>query len=208
VTLPRLHVVTGDAVLGRPGFLGQARSLLETHGPLLALHLRGHGTTGAILLGLAEPLAGAARGAGALLLINDRVDVALAVGCGAQLGRRSIPVVEARALLGRGPSIGYSAHAADEAASAIADGADFVLVGTIWPSRSHPGGGTAGPELVAAVAAATAAPVLAIGGVTPERTGEVLEAGGHGVAVLSGVWDAADPLIAAGEYLEAMRVGR
>lgn len=208
MTLPRLHVVTDDDVLGRPDFMERARALLRARGPSLAFHLRGHGATGATLFRLTDSLAGVARETGSLLVVNDRVDVALAAGCGAQLGRRSIPVATARSLLGPEPAIGYSAHDAGQAAAAIGDGADFVLVGTIWPSPSHPGGEAAGAGLVAAVAAALAAPVIAIGGVTPPRAHEAMEAGAHGVAVVSGVWDASDPSAAAAQYLESMEAGR
>jgi thiamine-phosphate diphosphorylase len=204
VTLPRLHVVTDDAVLGRPGFVDRARSMIAAHGPALAFHIRGHGTPCAEVHRLAETLAAPAAEAGALLLVNDRVDVALAAGCGVQIGRRSIPVVGARALLGPEPVIGYSAHDAAEAVGATADGADFVFLGTIWPSRSHPAGGAAGVALVRAVAVGSAVPVVAIGGVTPPRAREALDAGAHGVAVLSGVWDGPDPVAAMREYLEWM----
>jgi thiamine-phosphate diphosphorylase len=206
VRLPRLHVITDDAVLGRPGFLHGARSLMTAHGSAIAVHLRGHRTSGAEIFGLADALVGMAAETGALLLANDRVDVALAAGCGAQLGRRSVPVDRARELLGPEPVMGYSAHDGAAAIAAMAAGADFVLLGTIWPSPSHPGAETAGAELVRAVAAATAAPVIAIGGVTPERGAEALEAGAHGVAVLSGAWGARDPVAATAEYLEWMGV--
>jgi thiamine-phosphate pyrophosphorylase len=207
VSLPRLHLVTDDGVLRRPGFGVLAGGLLADLGPAMALHLRGHRTAGGDMYRLAEPLARQAADAGALLLVNDRVDVALAVGCGAQVGRRSIPPARARKVLGPGAVIGYSAHGEAEALEAVADGADFLLLGTIWPSPSHPGGEAAGTGLVRAVAATTAAAVVAIGGVTPARVEEALEAGAHGVAVLSGVWDAPDPVAAAMAYLEATGAG-
>jgi thiamine-phosphate pyrophosphorylase len=204
VTVPRLHLVTDDRVLAAPGFDERATALLEAHGPALALHLRGHGTRGRELFALAAALAGRAATTGSVLLVNDRVDVALAAGCGAQVGRRSIPVPCARTLLGAGAVLGYSAHGSREARAAVDDGADVILLGTIWPTPSHSGVSGAGLELVAEVAASLAAPVIAIGGVTPARAREAVEAGAHGVAVLGGVWDAAEPVSAAARYLEYM----
>jgi thiamine-phosphate pyrophosphorylase len=204
VTLPRLHAVTSDEVLAEPGFQDRARALLEAHGPALALHLRGHATSGDILYRLAQALTGAARDTGAHVLVNDRVDVAMAAGCGAHLGRRSIPLAAARALLGADAVLGYSAHGASEARSAMDAGADFVLLGAVWATESHPGEPGAGVGLIADAVAATAAPVVAIGGVTPARAGEAMAAGAYGVGVIRGVWASSDPVSAAGSYLESM----
>lgn len=199
---PRLHVVSDDAVLAAPGFLGRARRLLGAHGGALALHVRGHGRSGAELFGLADALGGAGAAA---LLVNDRVDVALAAGAdGVQLGRRSLPVSAARELLGDGALVGYSAHEPEEAAEQARAGADFVHFGTVYPSASHPERSASGIEALAEAAAGADVPVLAIGGVTPERAAEVLDAGASGVAVLSGVWHAQDPVRAAGRYLVAL----
>ncbi len=206
--LPRLHVVTNDDVLGRPDFTGRARALLRAHGAGVALHLRSAGMPVRKLFDLARTLSAEAAAAGGRVLVNDRVDVALAVDpCGVQLGARSLPVQAARGLLGTAVPIGYSAHDAAEAASALGSGADFVLLGTVWATASHPGRPGAGTELVREAARLAAGPVVAIGGVTPERTVEAVEAGAYGVAVIRGVWSAADPVASAGAYLEAMEVG-
>jgi thiamine-phosphate diphosphorylase len=217
VHIPRLHLVTNDTVIAAAGFVDRATAVLDAFGTAVALHLRGHASTGAALYRLAEPLARAAAAAGALMVVNDRLDVALAAGCGVQLGRRSIPAPTARRLLGPGAVVGYSAHEAGEAASMAGTGVDLVVLGTIWPSASHPGEPAAGTSLISAAAAAMAAtasteavavPIVAIGGVTPERARAAMTAGAHGVAVLSGVWGAGDAVTAALGYLEAMGVSR
>jgi thiamine-phosphate diphosphorylase len=207
MTIPRLHLATHDDVLAMPDFLDRATALMEAHGAGVAVHLRGHRTGGGALFRLAAALEATGRACGTPLLVNDRVDVALAVGCGAQLGRRSIPVEAARTLLGPEAVLGYSAHTADEAVAAVQAGADFIVLGTIWPTASHPGEPGAGTELVWETAARVAAPVIAIGGVTPDRAGAALEAGAHGVAVLSGVWSQPDGVAAAARYLSVMGVG-
>jgi thiamine-phosphate diphosphorylase len=208
--LARLHLVTDDAVLRATDFRARAQAVLAAHGPAIALHVRAHGLPAAELLAIAEELAFAGDAAGAEILVNDRVDVALAAGAdGVQLGRRSLPVAAARDVLGADAWIGYSSHGADETAQAAADGADFIVIGTVYESASHPGREPAGPGLVRAAVAAvapTGVPILAIGGVTPERVGELLEAGAYGVAVLGGVWHTADPVAAVGRYLAALGV--
>ncbi len=207
MTLPRLHVVTHDGVLASDRFLDRARSLMAAHGARLALHLRGPTGPVGLLLSAAEALAGPAEQSGSLLVVNDRPDVALAAGVPAvQLGHRSIPVQAARSLMGEEAVIGYSAHGAPEAASAAASGADFVIVGSIWPTPSHPDREGAGLDRIRGTVAATRVPVVAIGGVTPDRVGQALSAGAWGVAVIRGVWDAPDPVAAAGGYLESMGV--
>ncbi len=215
---PRLHLVTDDAVLARAGFVDLAEALLTAGGPALALHLRGPATPGGPLLALAYKLRTIAWAAGALLVVNDRVDVALAAGAdGAHLGGRSLPAHDARRLLGPGRRMGVSVHTVAEGAEAVAEGADWIFAGTIWETASHPGRAGQGPGFVAAVARAVAGaaaasaayetpggvPILAIGGVTPERVPEALAAGAGGVAVIRGIWDAADPPGALLRYLHA-----
>jgi len=208
VKLPRLHLVTSDEVLGRAGFVDAAARVIEACGPATAVHLRGHGLAGGALYALAERLLPVAARAGAVVLVNDRVDVAMACGAaGVQLGRRSIPVAEARRLLGPEALIGYSAHSAAEVLDAERAGANFVLLGTIFPTTSHPGEPGAGPDLVRATVQGARVPIVAIGGITPERAGAVLEAGAYGVAVLGGVWNAADPAEAARRYLAVFEEG-
>ncbi len=212
-TVPWLHAIAADEVLDRRGFLEDARALLEWGGPEVALHLRAHGRPGGALFALARRLAPAAQAAGALVVVNDRLDVALAAELNAvQLGARSLPLAVARALVPAGPRgvlVGYSAHAADEAVSAAEAGADWVLLGTIYPTASHPGRPGAGPGLVAVTAQALGAvgrtcPVIAIGGITPERVPEVVAAGAYGVAVLRGIWSAPVPFRAAVAFRAAL----
>jgi thiazole tautomerase (transcriptional regulator TenI) len=203
--LPALHVVTTGELLERPDFATAAPALVRALGPALALHLRGPGTPGRRLLELAQTLAGECRDAGALLVVNDRLDVALAAGAGGvQLGRRSLPAGAVRPLLG-GLRLGVSAHSAAEVEAAAEAGADFALLGTIYATPSHPGVKGAGPERVRECAGML--PLVAIGGVTPDRVGELLAAGAHGVAVVRGVWGAEDPVAAAGEYARALAAG-
>lgn len=198
--IPRLHVVTDDRVLARPDLVARAVALMEAGGSRLAFHVRGPHATGAAVHALARALAPAAGAAGAVLQVNDRVDVALAVGAGAHLGRRSLPPSDARRLLGPGARIGQSVR---EGASVDAE-ADYLFLGNVFPTPSHPGRAGVGPEGLADLVRTAGVPVLAIGGVTPARVGDVLAVGAHGVAVLGGVWSDPDPVAAVAAYLDAL----
>jgi thiazole tautomerase (transcriptional regulator TenI) len=125
-----------------------------------------------------------------------------------QLGRRSIAIEHARRLLRPGTRIGASVHSVGEAFRAADDGADFVLLGTIYASASHPeqaGAEQGGVSRVTEVTSRIRLPVIAIGGITPSRVGEVMAAGAWGAAVLGGVWRAANPVAAVDAYIDAVR---
>lgn len=138
--VPRLHLVTDARVVAADRFLDDARELLEVGAARVALHLRAPAASGRRLHQLADALASTSRQSGALLMVNDRVDVAMAVQAGGvQLGRGGLPIADVRRLMGEGPLLGRSVHSASAAAAAFAEGADFVLAGTLFPSASHPG---------------------------------------------------------------------
>ena len=205
LTLPELHLVTSDAVLARSGFIDTAAALLHGGGTRLAVHVRGPATAGRQLWAASLALGGAAHAAGGRVVVNDRLDVALAAGAwGLQLGGRSVPGRRVRQLAGPTLRIGRSVHTVEEVVEAAADGSDYVLLGTIWASPSHPSMAPAGTGLVRAATRVADVPVIAIGGVTPERVAEVVLAGAKGVAVLSAVWNVRQPLDALRRFLDAL----
>ncbi len=201
--VPRLHVVTDDDTLARGGWTDVARSVLETGGSSVALHVRGPHTTGRVVFDLANALVETARRVGAWLVVNDRADVALAVGADAvHLGHRSLPAREARAGVLPSARIGVSCRSADDVLRARADGADYAFVGTVFTSPSHADGPLLGVRGFEDITTGQAGfPVLAIGGVSVDGTGAMMAAGAHGVAVMRGVWDAPDPPAASARYL-------
>ncbi len=148
------------------------------------------------------------------LLINDRVDVALAINAdGMHLRTDSIYVRDARELLGPSRLIGVSTHTADEVADAAREGADFVVFGPVYPPLSKPASGVAGgaQALSAACHAASGMPVFALGGITPARIGDLAGAGAlferarpSGVAVIGSVFAADNPAAATCDLLEAL----
>ncbi|HWZ58045.1 MAG TPA: thiamine phosphate synthase [Gemmatimonadaceae bacterium] len=204
--VPILHVVTNDRVAGDPRFLSRASAVLEAMGNRGALHLRGHAVSGGRLYTLALALAPLAAASGAWLVVNDRVDVALATGVRrVQLTARSLTTAHVHALPGEW-HIGLSVHEPAEAAAAEMAGASWVIAGNVFATPSHAGAG-GGLPFVRAVAAATRLPVIAIGGIRPDAVAGLRHAGAAGVAVIRGVWDAGDAVGASTAYLTAYDAG-
>ncbi len=206
LAVPRLHAVTNDELLADPRFPELARSVLAAGGPGLALHLRAARLSGRDLWERAASLASEARARGAVLLVNDRVDVALGLeGVGAHLGGRSLPPAAARRLLGPGRLLGVSVHDGSAASAAAREGANHLFVGTVFATASHPGRTGIGVEGFRRIRErAPGVPALAIGGVLPEHARALLDAGAHGVAAIGGIWRRDDPARAVAEYLEAL----
>jgi len=170
--------------------------------------LREKDLPGGPLFSLARNLDPICAEAGAPLLINDRLDVALALErAGVHLGRGSVPVAEARRLLGDARLVGYSAHEADEAYAALAAGADYVTLSPIFPSVSKPGLEPRGIELIDAALAAgvPAERLVALGGVTADTVGCLAARGLGGAAVLGAVVEAEAPGRVARILAEAWR---
>jgi thiamine-phosphate pyrophosphorylase len=168
-------------------------------GGIRAVQLRERDLSTHELLALAERLRALTQRYAAALLINDRVDVALACAAdGVHLPADSFAVADARALLGAQRLIGVSTHAPAEVA-----GADFVVVGPIYDTPSKRSfGAPLGLSALAAARAATKLPLLAIGGIDASRVAEVRAAGADGVAVIRAVLGAEDPANAAAALLK------
>jgi len=171
-----------------------------------AVQLREKDLSGRDLFLLAERLRSLTDRYGALLLVNDRVDVALAAGAdGVHLGVASIPPGEARRLLGAERLVGVSAHSLREVAEAEAGSADYATFGPVWATPSKaPWGEPVGVPALAAACRATSIPLFALGGVTPPRAAEALAAGARGVALISSILAAPDPARAAREMIRSI----
>ncbi len=134
-------------------------------------------------------------GGGVVLLVNGGPQAALATGSGLHLRERDMAPDAARAILGPGVAIGRSVHTPEGAAAAT--GADYVLAGHVYPSPSKPGLPPLGPAGLSRIVAVAPCPVIAIGGITPDRVAEVMQAGARGVAVIGAIVEARDPRAAA-----------
>lgn len=196
--LPVLHAITDERIARRADLDAVARALAEGGGGDLAIHARGRALTGLEHYDLAFRLSVLP----SHLFVNDRLDVALAVpSAGVQLGRGSLPVSAARALEHRW-WIGKSVHDLAEAQTAKAEGADYLVAGPVYATATHPDHPPLGLEPLRQIAGLEL-PVIAIGGVTPERVRALRAAGAYGVAAIRAFWDAAEPGAAARTMLEA-----
>ncbi|MGW2812882.1 thiamine phosphate synthase [Streptomyces sp. NPDC001415] len=152
--------------------------------------------------------ADACRRHGKLLAVNDRADVAHAIGAGVlHLGQGDLPVPAARAILGDEVLIGRSTHADTEAAAAAAEpGVDYFCTGPCWPTPTKPGRYAPGLDLVRYTASLrTDRPWFAIGGIDAGNLDEVLDAGADRVVVVRAITEAADPAAATADLAKRVR---
>ena len=147
---------------------------------------------------------------GALLIVNDRVDVALAIDAdGAHVGQDDMPAARARQLLGPQRILGVSAASIQEAEEAVASGADYLGVGPIFPSLGKADAGEpTGVELLTLLAQRYTVPLVAIGGISAENATDVIRAGAEGVAVITSVVNAEDITAAARQLRQAVDTAR
>lgn len=198
--VPRLHVVTGTRPGGRD-LSGVLDATLEAGAP--CVQLRAKQGPDRDLLALAREVVARCHAAGAICIVNDRVDLALASDAdGVHLGADDLPVAAARALAGDRLLVGGTARDPSTARRLVAEGADYLGVGPVYATTTKddlpPPFGPAG---LAPVAAAVDVPVIAISGITADRVPEVLAAGAHGVAVVGAVAGAPDPAAATRDLL-------
>lgn len=139
------------------------------------------------------------------VVLNDRMDAALAASAeGVQLTGNSLTPAQARAIAPKGMVIGCSVHSDDEAAEASLQGADYLIFGHVYPTRSKPGVSPRGIAALRQTVDAASVPVIAIGGIKPHNVDEVLSTGAAGVAVLSSVLLHPDPAGQVYAYREAL----
>ena len=140
----------------------------------------------------------------AILLVNSDVDAAVACQAdGVHLKERGVPARDVRLRAGD-MLIGRSVHSVESALRAVEDGADYLIAGTVYESKSHPGVEASGIALLGAICESVDVPVIAIGGVTPERVAECVAAGAAGVAVRSPLLETHDVAGLAAEYRHAL----
>lgn len=201
-----LMVITDSTVPMGP----MAAALSALSGGATAVQIRWKNASTRQLLELARELREPTRRAGAILIINDRLDVALAADAdGVHLGDDDLPLTEARAIVRDGFLIGRSVDSAEEAAAAVRDGADYVGLGPIHSTATK---GDTGPVVgldgISAVRARVSLPIVAIGGLGPTTAAAAIGAGADGIAVVSSVMRAADPQSATAALMVEVARGR
>lgn len=149
-------------------------------------------------------------GTGVPLIINDRIDVALAVGAdGVHLGQTDMHIADARRLTGPDMLIGISAECVADAIRAQAEGADYVGISPVFATPTKTDTAPAlGREGVAAIRAAVSLPLVGIGGIGPDNAAEVIRAGCDGIAVVSAIVSAPDPREAASRLRTIIRAAK
>jgi thiamine-phosphate pyrophosphorylase len=161
------------------------------------------------LLPLARRLRDRCRTAGVTFIVNDRVDVAVAVEAdGVHVGQDDLPAGLARPLLRAGMVLGVSTHDIEQARAARDDGADYVAVGSMFPTATKPDFQLVGPALIRKLRGEIRVPLVGIGGITHDNVADVVRAGADGVAVISAVCAAPDPAAATRRFLELIRNAR
>jgi thiamine-phosphate pyrophosphorylase len=201
----RLHVIT-DVVLQTRYSHGELAALAIEGGADVIQYREKSPLVTRELMAAAREVAAACAAGGALCIIDDRVDVAAAVGAEAiHLGRNDLPVEVARRLLGASAIIGGTANSFAEAESVWATPIDYLGVGPVFgtASKANPAP-VLGLDHLRTIAAACPVPVIAIGNIAPETVADVMDAGAYGVAVLSRVTCADNPAAAAREFAAAM----
>ncbi|GEA17407.1 thiamine phosphate synthase [Moorella sp. E306M] len=200
MTLAWLYVITSRRLAG-------ARSLVDLAAKLEGvdyLQLREKDLTGRELYHLALDIKQVLP-PGTRLLINDRLDVALAAGAdGVHLGENSLPPAVARRLLGPEKIMGVSVHSVTAAREAEKAGADYLLFGHIFPTASKEGIPPRGVGSLREVVASVGIPIIALGGINTANARQCLAAGARGVAVMSAVMAAPDPARAVAELKQTL----
>ncbi|MDH5256055.1 MAG: thiamine phosphate synthase [Gammaproteobacteria bacterium] len=198
--LPRLFAVTDHAVR-RKHHLGATAAALASVGPAVALLARDPEASGSELTEFAAALLHHVRPYEAALFVTGRADVAAGLGAhGLHLGATDLTPRDARILLPHA-WIGRSVHTAVEGATAVEEGADFLVAGTVYTTASHPGRPAAGLGLIETLAS-LGRPVIAFGGITQENVWAVKHAGAYGVAAIQALWHASRPAQTALQMLE------
>ena len=202
-----MTVIT-DEVLARPRALSDVvREALAAGAPTIQLRLKS--ASARELLEAAQALMPIVRSAGALFIVNDRLDAALAAGAdGVHLGPDDLPVKEVRRVADARSGVadtfivGYSTDTTDEAAQAEAEGADYLGVGAVYATANKSDAGDViGLKGLRCVVGAVSIPVVAIGGITPERAPAVAKTGVCGSATIGAVMSATEPAEAVRELL-------
>jgi thiamine-phosphate pyrophosphorylase len=168
-----------------------ARMLLEAGARIMQLRLKEAGSRD--FLATAREIAGLCRSHGAMLIVNDRADIArLADAAGVHVGQDDLPLADARAIMGTGSIVGVSTHSVEQARAAAVGGADYIGFGAIYTGGLKNVAKAQGLERLRAVRAAVSLPIVAIGGITETTMPEVLAAGADAAAIITDVVRASD----------------
>lgn len=198
--LPRLFAFTDETIRTSRRTAAGAAAIASLGAPV-ALVARDHSATGAELADFTAALHVITRPSGASLVVSSRPDIAASLGAqGVQLRETDLAPSDARKVFAVG-WIGRSVHSVDEARIAVDEGADYVVAGPVFETPTHPGMTPWGLSLIEKISR-FGLPVIAIGGMTPDRVQQVFENGAWGIAAISALWKTLKPAEAAAHLLE------
>jgi thiamine-phosphate pyrophosphorylase len=203
LALPPLYVIL-DAALLPSDPIELTKKLLDAGARLF--QYRNKTSSSRELLHASQALCLTVRQRGGTFLVNDRADIAHLAGAnGVHLGQGDLSVSAARKIMGKDCLIGLSTHNVQQFKAAIESGVDYVAIGPIFPTRGKQNPDpVVGIDFIRTVRKLTAKPIVAIGGITLERTREVLDAGADSVAVISDILKAKNPADRARQYLQTI----
>ncbi len=192
-----VYLVTDPVLVGQRDLVQVVESVLKAG--VQVVQFRDKSAPTRILVAMARKLADLAKKQGAILIVNDRVDVAMVSGAhGVHLGQEDMEVADARRILGADAVIGVSVRTIQEAQRAVEAGADYVAASHVFPTGTKDiQDPPLGLEGVSALSKALDVPLVGIGGIGPENAADVVRAGADGVAVVSAILAARDPVAAA-----------
>ena len=168
-----------------------AETFLDAGARIMQLRLKD--APGRDFLAAARAIAALCRSRGAILIVNDRVDIAILAGAhGVHLGQEDLPLEAARQIAGRDMLVGISTHTVEQARAAENRGADYVGFGPMYPGGLKNVAAGMGLDNLRAIRAAVRIPIVAIGGITEARVAETLAAGADAVAIITDVVNAPD----------------
>lgn len=200
--LPRLHVITDESIQNRRSHLQLARLALEGGADAVQFREKRKATT-RDLVATAREIHSLCVAHGALAIVNDRVDVALAAGCTAvHVGGDDLDPEDVRRLAGDEFLVGGTANSLEEAKSVWHKPVDYLGVGPVFGTRSKANPAPLmGITEFSRICSACPKPVIAIGGISTDRIVDVLHAGAYGIAVISSIVCADSPLVATRDHI-------
>jgi|SRR5579864_1413244 len=207
LVLPRLYVILDAALLTIPE-TECAKSLADAGVRLF--QYRSKSASAREILEKSKGLAGLLSGRGTTFFVNDRADIAALAGAsGVHVGQEDLNFDQARAVVGEGKLVGVSTHNLEQFQTAVGSSADYIAVGPVFATgtKANPDP-VVGTDFIRQVRGLTTKPIVAIGGITLERTAEVIEAGADSVAVISDILRVPDPAKRARQYLQLLETAR
>jgi len=200
----KLHVLTDTLLQSRFSHVQLAEMAIA--GGADAIQFRQKQGSTRELIEIATQMKRVCAAKGVAFIVNDRIDVAIAARAdGVHLGQNDFPIPLARELVGKEWIIGGSAATLEEAQKCLADGADYVGFGPVFPTDSkNDAGPVSGIQTLKMIAETIPLPIIAIGGIGSENTPAIIQAGAHGIAVISAVCCQDDPCQATNRLCELL----